>query len=80
MTRPARAIRSDIAWSTPTSITVRGRDLPGEILGRMDLGTCSFTHRPGADAGRAPGPQPGALASLVEHGLTLGLAHHSSCE
>ena len=32
------AIRSDLGWSTADRITVLGKDLPGEILGKVDLG------------------------------------------
>jgi citrate synthase len=64
-------IRSDIAWSTPTAITVRGRDLPGEILGRMDVGAFSFLQLTGREptAGEAR-VYNALLVSLVEHGLT----------
>lgn len=37
MSRTPRPVRSDIAWSTSDRIVVRGRDLPGEILGHMNL-------------------------------------------
>jgi len=42
MSRQAKPIRSDIAWSTTGRITVRGRDLPGQILGHMNLGEFAF--------------------------------------
>ena len=31
-----------MGWSTSDRITVRGHDLPGEILGHMDIGAFSF--------------------------------------
>lgn len=71
MTRRTRPLRSDMAWSTPTAITVRGRDLPGEILGRMDLGSFSFLQLTGREATPGEGRVYNALlVSFVEHGLT----------
>jgi hypothetical protein len=35
-------ISSNIAWSTPDKICVRGLDLPNEILGHMNLGDLAF--------------------------------------
>ena len=35
-------IRSDIGWSTPDTITIRGKSLPDEILGHMNLGDFSY--------------------------------------
>ncbi|MDT7575837.1 MAG: citrate synthase [Pseudonocardiales bacterium] len=71
MPREPKMIRSDIAWSTPDSITVRGHDLPGEILGRMDLADFSFLQL----TGRRATPEQArvynaVLITLVEHGLT----------
>ena len=37
-----QTIRSDIAWSTPTTITVKGYDLCRDILGGMSLGDMAF--------------------------------------
>ncbi|MBV8030270.1 MAG: citryl-CoA lyase, partial [Betaproteobacteria bacterium] len=37
-----KPIRSDIAWSTSDRIVVRGKDLAGEILGKVDLGDFAF--------------------------------------
>lgn len=64
-------IRSDIAWSTPDRITVRGMDLPGEILGHLTLADFSFLQL----TGRRPTPEQSRvydalLITLVEHGLT----------
>ena len=71
MPREPRPIRSDIAWSTSDRITVRGLDLPGEILGHMGLAEFSFLQL----TGRRPTPSEGRvyealLITLVEHGLT----------
>jgi len=68
MTRP---IRSDLAWSTPERIVVRGKDLPGEILGHLNLGDMAFLEL----TGRVPGAKESKLfnamvVTLVEHGLT----------
>src|SRR5918996_2484758 len=35
-------IRSDLGWSTRERIVVRGKDLPGEILGTLNLGDMAF--------------------------------------
>ena len=71
MSRKAKPIRSDIAWSTTDRITVRGRDLPGQILGHMNLGDFAFLQLTGREAT----PQQSAvfnaiIITLVEHGLT----------
>ena len=41
---PARKdiLTSDIGWSTTDQITVRGLDLPSEIIGHMNLGDLAF--------------------------------------
>ncbi|NMO88277.1 citryl-CoA lyase [Actinomycetospora sp. TBRC 11914] len=64
-------IRSDIAWSTPDRIAVRGLDLPSEILGHFSLADFSFLQL----TGRRPTPEQSRvydalLITLVEHGLT----------
>jgi citrate synthase len=68
MTKP---IRSDLAWSTPDRITVRGKDLPGEILGHLNLGDMAFLEL----TGRVPDARESKLfnamvVTLVEHGIT----------
>jgi citrate synthase len=64
-------IRSDIAWSTPDRIVVRGRELTTEIIGTVDLGSMAFltlTNRLPTDA---EARLFNAIAvTLVEHGLT----------
>lgn len=66
-----RPIRSDIAWSSADRIVVRGHDLPGEVLGHMDLADFSFLQLTGRRA--SPGEARvynAVLITLVEHGLT----------
>ena len=65
------AIRSDLGWSTPDRIVVRGRDLPGEILGVLNLGDMAFFEL----TGRVPDAKESRLfnamaVTLVEHGVT----------
>jgi citrate synthase len=50
MSRQAKPIRSDIAWSRTDRITVRGRDLPGQILGHMNLGEFAFFQLTGQES------------------------------
>lgn len=69
--RKNRPIRSDIAWSTRDRIVVRGKDLPSELLGHINLGDMAFLEL----TGRVPSPQESVvfnaiLVSLVEHGMT----------
>jgi len=64
-------IRSDLAWSTRESITVRGKDLPGEILGSLNLGDMAWFEL----TGRFPDANQSRLfnamaVTLVEHGVT----------
>src|SRR3990167_2979479 len=58
MTRP---IRSDLAWSTPERIVVRGKDLPGEILGHLNLGDMAFLEL----TGRVPGAKEPKLFNAM---------------
>lgn len=37
-----KSYRTDIAWSSPDSITVFGRSLPDEILGHLSFGDMAF--------------------------------------
>ena len=72
MTRqPKPLVRSDIAYSLPDRIVVRGRDLPNEILGHMNLGDFAFLQL----TGKAATPEQSAVfnaivITLVEHGMT----------
>jgi citrate synthase len=67
----AKKIKSDIAWSTPDRIVVHGKDLPGEILGKLNLGDMAFLEL----TGRTPNEKESKLfnamvVTLVEHGVT----------
>lgn len=69
--RMKKPIRSDLAWSTADRIVVRGLDLPGEILGRLNLGDMAFLEL----TGRVPDAKESKLfnamvVTLVEHGVT----------
>src|SRR6266852_2481846 len=71
MSKARKPIRSDLAWSTTDRIVVRGKDLPGEILGKLNLGDMAFLEL----TGRTPEPRESKLfnamvVTLVEHGLT----------
>jgi citrate synthase len=66
-----KAIRSDLAWSTAERIVVRGKDLPGEILGKVNLGDMAFLEL----TGRIPDAKESRMfnamvVTLVEHGVT----------
>ena len=71
MTERGNWLRSSIGSSTPTSITLAGRDLPSDIMGRLSLTELAYlllAHRE---------PTPGerrlldaVLVSLADHGLT----------
>jgi len=63
--------RSDIAWSTETTITVHGLDLCQDILGKVSLSDMAYLQM----KGRLPTPNESKMfeaisVSLVEHGLT----------
>jgi citrate synthase len=69
--RTPKPIRSDIGWSTTDQITVRGKSLPNEILGHINLGDMAFLQL----TGNMPTPQQSAVfnavvITLVEHGIT----------
>ena len=69
--KPSKPIRSELGWSTPDRITVRGKDLPNEILGHLNLGDMAFLEL----TGRAPDAKESKLfnamvVTLVEHGIT----------
>ena len=64
-------VRSNIAYSTPDRIVVRGKDLPNEILGRMNLGDFAFLQLTGGPATREQSIMFNTiLITLVEHGIT----------
>jgi citrate synthase len=47
MTSKTNPIRSDIAWSTRDRIVVRGKSLPDEIIGHLNLGDFAFLQMTG---------------------------------
>ena len=64
-------IKSDLGWSTRERIVVRGKDLPSEILGTLNLGDMAFLEV----TGRVPNARESRLfnamaVTLVEHGVT----------
>jgi citrate synthase len=69
--RQQKPLRSEMGWSTPDTITVRGFDLPNELLGKIDLGGMAFLEI----TGRMPNAREAEvfnalLVTLVEHGMT----------
>ena len=65
------AIRSDLGWSTRERIVVRGNDLPGEILGTLNLGDMAFFELTGRFPNEKESRMFNAMAvTLVEHGIT----------
>ena len=42
MTKVKKYLHTELGHSTPDRITVRGRDLPTEILGHLNLGDMAF--------------------------------------
>jgi citrate synthase len=71
MSRKTKPIRSELAWSSPTQVVVRGRDLPSEILGHLNLGDMAFLEL----MGRMPDSRESTVfnamvVALVEHGMT----------
>lgn len=71
MTRTAKPIRSSMGWSTVDTITVRGRDLPSELLGKVNLGDMAFLEVMGRLPNEGESVVFNALAvTLVEHGIT----------
>ena len=66
-----KKLRTEMGWSTADRIVVRGRDLPGEILGHLNLGDMAFLEL----TGRTPSDNESRLfnalvVTLVEHGVT----------
>lgn len=64
-------IRSEMGWSTAERIVVRGKDLPSEILGHLNLGDMAFLEL----TGRVPDARESKIfnamvVTLVEHGMT----------
>jgi len=68
---PRKKLRSELGWSSVDRIVVRGKDLPGEILGHLNLGDMAFLEL----TGRVPNAGESKLfnamvVTLVEHGVT----------
>jgi citrate synthase len=66
-----RPLRSDMGWSTPDKIVVKGFDLTKDLLGKIDLGAMAFLEI----TGRIPDAREAdvfnaLLITLVEHGMT----------
>jgi citrate synthase len=66
-----KQIKSDIGWSTASSITLFGKDFTSEILGKLNLGDMGFLEL----TGRFPEPRESIMfnamvVTLVEHGIT----------
>jgi len=66
-----RAVKSDIAWASPTKIVVQGLDLCEDIVGKLDLGQMAFLEI----FGRVPESSElrmfnAMMVILVEHGIT----------
>jgi citrate synthase len=66
-----KRLKSDLGWSTVDRISIRGKDLPSEILGHLNLGDMAFLEL----TGRAPNPKESKIfnamvVTLVEHGVT----------
>lgn len=71
MVKRTAEIRSDIAWSTPDRIVVRGRELTTDIIGKVDLGSMAFLTLTGRLPNGAEARLFNAIAvTLVEHGIT----------
>ena len=71
MAKERKPLRSEMGWSTTDSITVRGYDLPNQLLGKIDLGGMAWLEI----TGRMPNPKEAEvfnslLITLVEHGMT----------
>jgi citrate synthase len=69
--KPGKSIRSDLGWSTAERIVVRGKDLPNQILGHLNLGDMAFLEL----TGRVPNEKESKIfnamvVTLVEHGIT----------
>ena len=64
-------LHSEMSWSTPERVMVRGFDLVGDLLGKVSLGDMAFLEL----TGRLPSEDESVvfnalLVALVEHGLT----------
>ena len=71
MSKQDDIMRTDMGWSTVDKITVRGLDLPSQILGKLNLGDVAFLEL----TGRLPNERESVVfnaiaVTLVEHGIT----------
>ncbi|MEM7028402.1 MAG: citryl-CoA lyase [Chloroflexota bacterium] len=71
MADKTRQYKTDIGWSSPDKIVVKGFDLPNELLGKVDFGGMAFLEI----MDRLPTEQEAIvfnalLVALVEHGIT----------
>src|SRR5678809_987153 len=66
-----KKLKSDLGWSKADKIVVRGKDLPNEILGHLNLGDMAFLELTGRvpDAGESK-IFNAMVVTLVEHGMT----------
>ncbi|HEU4353323.1 MAG TPA: citryl-CoA lyase [Burkholderiales bacterium] len=65
------AIQSDLGWSARDRIVVRGKDLPREILGTLNLGDMAWFELTGNFPDAKQSRMFNAMAvTLVEHGVT----------
>jgi citrate synthase len=66
-----KPIRSELGWSTVDRIVVRGKDLPREILGKLNLGDMAYFELTGKFPDDKQSRLFNAMAvTLVEHGIT----------
>ena len=72
MSKPdGRRLRSDLGWSTPDRIVVRGMDLVEDLIGKVSLGDMAFLELKGRLPTAAESAVFNAVAiTLVEHGMT----------
>jgi len=66
-----KKLRTEMGWSTTDRIVVRGKDLPGELLGNLNLGDMAWLEL----TGRLPSANESRMfnamvVTLVEHGVT----------
>lgn len=66
-----RQLKTEMGWSTTDRIVVRGKDLPNEVLGHLNLGDMAFLEL----TGRVPNAKESKMfnaivVTLVEHGTT----------
>ena len=68
---PSPPLRSELSWSAPDRVMVRGFDLVDDLLGKVNLGDMAFLELMGRLPGEAESTVFNAmLVALVEHGLT----------